>query len=583
MNSLKIKLNNVLITGRIEGTDNFEVTFRREDNFGRTAKSFSSELTFFDDGYQILKTALLDPANGYGLKVDVEIFDDCCSESVFKGVIRGDSIDWCEPDCSITAQIIEEQPLYDCLDSKVIPYVINQNLKVDLLYCIEGRPKFLHIIGAILLSLIGFIVSTVLLPFVLIIIIISTFIYLICSVVALISFDLTQQDCDDSQTNPSNTIDLIQDLIDETVGFFDTCNRKHPSMLLREYIALGCSGCGLNFQSSILTDPSSIYYNTVLWSAPVEKGNSNTIAGGNLIPDNYPIETVKSFLDNVLKPTFNGDYQIVGNNLIFERKDYFNTTTQWIDAEDLYNSGRIEENKICFSWIDRERWAFGRFEYNVDALDVIGNEAKLRFNDIVEWNVPFNPTQKGEYTVSLPLSPARFRSDDVDNEGTIFDILEVIQGGLLNLIFGSQFANQNKKAMLVNNHCGFNYKLLIWDGVDRDFATVKNDYSDSFTGGPVVVKGQVVDPDDRFNYPFWFKENNSNNLYTLFHYIDDPRNPSANNFNFQFSFQFECSDLNSFDWAKTVRIPKNGSIEFGKVRELKVNFINRTISVSGII
>lgn len=584
MNSMKIKLNGVLITGRVDGMENFEVTLRRADNFGRTAKSFSSEMTFFDDAYQILKTALIDPVNGYGLKVNVEVFDDCCSEAVFVGVIRGDAIDWCEPDCSITASIIEEDLAYNCLQSKVIPKLTNSNDFVNLLYCIEGRPKFLHIIGAILLSIIGFIVSTVLLPFVLVIIVIAAFVYVICSIVCFLPLtDCTQDDCDDSQTNPSNTVDLIQDLIDETVGFFDTCNRKHPSVILRKYLEAGCAQCGLSFQSSILNNPSSIYYNSVLWSAPVEKGVSNTIAGPSLIEQNYPIETLETFLDNVLKPVFNGDYAIVGNSLVFERKDYFNQTTQWIDGEQLLTDGKIVENQICYSWIDRERWAFGRFEYNVDALDIIGNEAKLRFNDIVDFNVPYSPTQTGQLNVSLPLSPARFRSDDVDNEGTIFDILEVFQGGFLNLIFGAQFASQNKKAMLLNNHCGFNYKLLIWDGVDREFSTVKNNYSDSFTGGTVVVNGQVVDPDDRFNYPYWFKENNANNLYSLFHFIDDPRNPTATQFNFNFNFLFDCSDLNSFDWSKTVRLPKNGSIVYGRIKEIKINFINRTMSVSGIV
>jgi hypothetical protein len=584
MNSMKIELNGVLITGRVDGTDNFEVTLRREDNFGRTARSFSTELVFFDDGYSILKAALIDPVNGFGLKVDVKIFDDCCSEPVFVGVIRGDAIDWCEPECSISSQVIEEQLSYNCIESKVLNTDLDRNERVDLLYCIEGRPKFIHIVLGILLSILGFVVSTVLLPFVVVILVIAALVYFVCSVVCVLPLtDCTQDDCDDSQSNPSNTVDLIQDLIDETVGLFDTCNRKHPSGILRDYIKRTCQDCNLQFQSSILNDPSSIYYNTVLWSAQVEKGVSNSITSTELIAENTPLETLQTLFDNILKPTFNADFAIVGNTLIFERKDYFNTTVQWIDAEQLLNDGRIAENKICFSWIDRERFAFGRFEYNLDALDIIGNEAKLRFNDIVEFNIPFSPTQSGQYNVSLPLSPARFRSDDVDNEGTIFEILEFFQGGLLNLIFGGQFTNQNNKSMLLNNHCGFNYKLLIWDGDDLEFGTVKNNYSDAFTGGPVFVDGANVDPDDRFNYPFWFKENNLNNLYSLFHYIDDPRNPSSTQFNFNFTFQFNCSDLSSFDWSKTIRLPKNGTIVNGRVKEVKINFINRTMSVNGIV
>jgi hypothetical protein len=584
---MKILLNGALITGRVDGVNNFEITLRREDVAGKSARSFSSELTFYDDGYNIIKTQLINPSNGYGKKVDVKIYDDCCSEPVFEGYIRGDAIDWCEPACSVTANVVEIDDAYSCLESKPISLLNSALLSdrdyVDVPYCIEHRPKFVQIVIAILLSLIGNILSAVLFPFLLLIILIAGIIYVICSIVCFLPLtDCTQDDCDDSQINPAVLLDTLEDAVEDTIGFFDTCNRKHPSGLLRQYIKTTCSFCGLNFQSSILNDPSSIYYNTLLWSAPVEKGVLNTTPFPDMIEANKPIETLQTLFDNILKPTFNGDYQIVGNTLIFERRDFFQSTTTWIDAEQLLNNGQIIDNQICYSWIDKERWAFGRFEYSMDALDIIGNEAKLRYNDIVEWNIPFNITQSGQYQNILPISMARFRGDDVDSEGTIYDILSFWQGGLLNIFFSGLFSAGGDE-MLLNNHCGFNYKLLIWDGVDMYNGKIKHYYDDAFTGGPVIVDGNPVDIDDRYNYPYWFKEDNTNNLYSLFHYIDDPRLPGTTQFDFSFTFPFTCGDLTNFDFNKVVRLPKNGTIVFGRVKEVKINFINRTMAVSGIV
>ena len=152
----------------------------------------------------------------------------------------------------------------------------------------------------------------------------------------------------------------------------------------------------------------------------------------------------------------------------------------------------------------------------------------------------------------------------------------------MNVFFGGALSDYTS-AMLVNDDTGFNYKLLIWDGASMTSGSVRDNYPDSFTGGPVIVNGNNVPPSARQNYPFWFKEHNANNLYTLFHYIDDPRNPTATQFQFDFSFEFSCSDLTNFDWSKTVRMYKNGSVVFGQITEVKLNFVTRLATVSGIV
>jgi hypothetical protein len=210
----------------------------------------------------------------------------------------------------------------------------------------------------------------------------------------------------------------------------------------------------------------------------------------------------------------------------------------------------------------------------------LGNEAAPRFNDIIDWNVPFNPSQSGQYTVSLPLSPVRTREDKIRQN--FYEYFENWAGGAVNAFFGGALSDYTN-AMLMNDDTAFNYKLLIWDGQDMENAAVKTDYSDSFTGGAVIVNGSNVPVGSRQNYPFWFKENNANNLYTLFHYIDDPRQPTATQFNFDFAFEFSCEDLANFDWSKTVRLPKNGSVVYGQITEVKLNFVTRVATVSGIV
>ena len=69
--NLTIELNGNLIQGRIDGADNFQITYRRADETGKLSQSYSSELTFYDDGYQMLKQNLIDnPKTTRGFEKD---------------------------------------------------------------------------------------------------------------------------------------------------------------------------------------------------------------------------------------------------------------------------------------------------------------------------------------------------------------------------------------------------------------------------------------------------------------------------------------------------------------------------------
>ena len=563
MNStLKIELDNTLITGRVDGIDNFVVTIRKQDEDGRIASSFSSELTFYDDGYQYLKTKLLDSQFGFSAEVDVKIYDDYCGEVVFDGKIRGDGVDWCEPNCYITANIIEDDPVYSCIQNKVIWDNQNGFLSKQLpgvTYCIMVRPLFVHEVISYMMALLQQIVAfvfLVLLPVVALVYVICELIRGICAV-----FGCNKPNCTGDFSNPREWLDLLSDILAK----LSQCNHRHPSPYVRDYIKNVCDICGLTFRSSILNDPASqynYYYNLVMMAAQVERGRDGSNMDNTLIQENAPTETLATLMDTYLKPLFNADYQIANGELVFERKDYFfNSNSIWIDTEQLLNDGLIVDNAVCYSWIDKERYSFGNYKYSMDASDYIGNEVRFRWEDIVEWNgPPTNSAQIGSKDLTVLSSPARFLKDGYNGADLLL----------------AYFNRYDIESMIMSQHRAFNYKFLIVKPNDESY--VASYYSNAFTGGSLTAN-----EDERYNYPMWFREGYTNNLYSNFHYIDNPRLALATNYNFKFTFAFDCATYNSFDFNKTVKLVLGGNVKYGQVRELSVDFNKRTISVTGIV
>lgn len=524
------------ITGRIDGIENFSVTYREEDDNGSIARSFSSELKFYDDGYNYIKQFLIDPPDGFFNVIPVNIWDACCNKLVFKGVIRGDSVDWCEGDCYASANIIQQDDVVSCIQNKLIWDNKNQFLTRNfpkIRYCLQNRPLFIQTIIDYISLLLSFFVDF--------------FLLLPLAITALFAPGWNQQ---------------LKDLRNTIRGALLPCGSYHPSAYLRDYINNVCSICGLTFQSSILNDPNSVYYNTVLFSAQVKKGRLPSDTDGTLIGANKPLETLSSLFQAYLNPVFNGKFKIRNNVLIFERKDYFNTSTQWIDVEQLQNEGRLIDNKVCYNWIDKQRYAFGRFEYQGDAMEYIGNEYLDFYNDIVEWNPTGNPYQTGEYAVSLPLAPGRFVGDAETNN--------------IDLTYSSQYPG----VLLMAQHTAFTYKFLI---INPGTGKVINNFPDSALdmgfGGDIPGTSSW----ERYNYPYWFVENRKGNLYTNFHYIDDPRLLQNTNFDFKFTFQFTCQEFADFEFGKNVRLIRGGQEKFGQIKEIQVDFNNRTIQVTGVV
>ena len=593
----RIKLNGTEITGRVDGlrgeNANFVVTFQRAGGDSTPKKSYSGELTFYDDGYELLKAELINDPAGFNKEVAVELYDDCCKgEPVFVGVIRGDSIDWCEPKCFVKAQVFEQIPELNCFQSTIISDNFNgfqDKAHPKIRYCTELRPQFLHLVIIYFAFILAQAIAVVLLPIIIAIVAIIAVINVICNTLETIcAIEIggvalcTAPDCSTEFSNPISTVNFLIDLINDIINLVLGCGRFHPSGLLREYIENACLKCGLTFQSSILNDSGSIYYDTVLFSAPVEKGRGQNDTNGSLIKGNEPLLTLEQLFNEYLNPTFNAKYEIINGALVFERKDFFNVGATWLNTGELLTTGRILENQICFNWIDNPRPSFGRFEYSLDAQDYIGNEAKTRFNEIVEFNPSGSPLFAGELTRSLPFAPARFRGDGVNQ--TVMDYFLTFAGGIFNSVFGGQFSD-NTNVLLMNQNTAFQLKLLIWDSATGyEFAKVKKDYSTTFTGGAVIVEGDLIPTNQLFNYPYWFKEVRTNNLYTEYHYIDNPQVNESRQFDFDFTVtDFDCNEFRNFDFDKIVKVVQSETLKNGEITQIEVNFTNRTIKIRGLV
>jgi hypothetical protein len=559
--SLRIEINGVLITGRVDGIGSFTIN-QSVDETDRVIKAtYSSELTFYDDAYQIIKTNLIDDPAGFSKDLPVKVYDSVCGNAVFEGVIKGDAIDWCEPDCSVSCNLMQDDYVGSCLQNKLIwddTYgFVSNGQYFPVRYCVVHRPIFLHALVKIIASILQLVIA-----------IIYGIVWILTTIAGILSGGLK-----DKWNQLNSQYQSIN-------NYLDPCKRFHPSPYLREYIQNVCKVCGISgFDSTILNNPSSPYYNTVLFAAQIEKGREKNDPSKKLIKDNLPTETLHTLMRDYLIPLFNADYRVINNRLIFERKDYFyNTNSVWVDTQQLLNEGRLIKDQVCYSWLDKKKFSYGNFKYSEDAQEYLGNEAITRWSDIVEWNPPAYPAgqvysaaQKGEQKWESAITPARFHADGL--------------GDIDFLITNGANWTDNETILVMAQQTAMNYKFLIADTSDWNRGRIKTGYDNAFCGTgnglPAVY--------ERYNYPFWFKEGvqgvygYQNNLYSLFHYIDNPRWPGYTRWGFDFKFEFTCDDLDNFNFDKVITLIKNGTTVTGVIKEVSFDFINHVATVKGEI
>ncbi len=552
-------------------------TMRRKNDEGEFAVSFTGELSFTGTDYDYIYNKLVIVPGAINNSVVLKFIDDCCDNKEYVFLIKPESLKWCQGSCEITATAVEYTPesiAYACMESTLVwdnwnGFSTQSHPKVK--YCLEFRPSLLQdailIIG--LFTVIGatalfFTLATILLPLIGTINLVITFINGIISATGGTEIDtITVAGFDDPIDILNWFIDVFQDTNGQLIA---GCGYEHPSPLVRTYVDNVCGKCGLAFSSSILYEPDASkpnhdYWNLVYFSAPVKTGRiDNPFFDTPIVPyidDNKPLLTGKGFFDEIKQP-FNALWDINGSVLRLERRDFFEVQLPFFDVTTYDKEKVISE---CFEWGKKRRPALGDFQYQRDAIDYVGSEATGRWSDIVEWNSPVNPIQKGIETHLFPYSAGRFRNDGIER-----DVLSDYEWMPQNI--GSTIAN-NDKAMIMNSGTSFIPKLLIWDGYDIGNATIKRYGS---IGG--------VGVDEAVNYPMWVDANYAGNLYDRFWFINNPRMTSFSGFDFEIKVIWDCNLLNSININGTIMTSKGLS---KTLEVIDLDFSTSTLTFKGTV
>ncbi len=566
MSGVRVVLDGIVLPpSDVEGDDAIKVSWSAVtgDNSGGPLKRAPGTLTFYGDAWELIKVQLIDHPEGKNRTLPILIFDVCAGQSdflLFEGVVRGDLLRWCDGECSVQADCVEdtvETRKMDCLRSTFVWDDRNgfqTQAHPRMVYCDELRPEWLQWI-VLSLSVLLLLIFLILYPLAVVILSIVDFLN---TLGANIDFD-----GDPSTTNLGWWQNLNQEIANRCIG----CGRRHPSPLVRSYVQNVCDICDVSFSSSIFNSPTSDYYNTVYLNADAKKGIRANDPVGYII-ENRPNKTLDVFLDAVAAP-FNAMWRLENSTIRLERRDKLKGNVMWIDTEQLRTEKRVISG-VCYTWEKEDKPAYLEIGYLPDGLDITSNEAGDRYSEDVNWNDPFFGVQKGIRTEQFMFGAARFRNDGVEEDVlSQFTWYPPLAGAI----------QDHDHALLLSKGIAGNPKLLLWDGVSTDFGVVRQ-YN--VPGWPVV---------DDYNWPLQLNEHNvtphtaypttqaNMALYGRFWAIEDPRVIEGKGYTFELEFEYSRDHLATLDLWKYVQLPYGK----GDIHEVTVNPEGKTIFVSGVV
>lgn len=591
--------------------DNAELVIQRSAEDGTQEFGFSAGVTFYGSAYNYIYDKLVLASNPQEAAIKVDIIDDCCNDRlIYQGELNTESLDWCADSCEITADIQErdlDAEKLGCVESTRVwdnRLGFQQQPHPFFWHCTESRPLFVQDI--IMIFTIHF--TYFILPVFLVIGYLITMVNIIITVINVVIGVI-------NAIPGVPNIDKIDRIGDGDISFFDDvagwitemntrasgCKFGHPAPLVRSYIQNVCDICGVSFSSTILNTPfrddgtPNPYYNLCWLEAPVDKGKRDYTTW---IDDNKPLLTGSAMLEKLRKP-FYANWKIIDGVLYFETEDFFDVAGSWFDATNLDDERIIE---LCFTYQKDTPPAFTTFQWTVDGVDWVGNEAKALYNDIVDWNPPgtVNKRLRGEQQWLIEFSPARFRSDGISRTipETYKDIAQLLGGSLLaDLLIDPKYDN----ALILPQDLTFIPKLLIWDG-ESPFTRAKVIRTPG-AGGTVgigpggIFPGTFDNTDYYYNYPMYVAAADNpavqvgevardaeigellvrkvyipGNLFDNYLYKLDPKQELEAGYRFELRLNRDCKLLDEIDFEKTIKLPVPGGQTLnGTMSEVRIS------------
>jgi hypothetical protein len=561
----------------IDGTKSASFTFRKKDNGGDSAFSFSPELTLYDSAYDYVRTKIINSALPALTEIDVLVYDECCSDSdgnallLFTGKIEGSDVTWCEKPCS-SCQVTVIDNSADgkaiaCLKSNII---WARKAKFDgsgissgedsyrtapyLSYCVDLRPGYMQEIFMIL----GFLLVVVFIP---VIFIVATLVTVVNAIIAVVNFLGGNIPLIGGDVNfYDDALDLITKLQELIVG----CGFKHKTPFVHSYFRNLCDICGLGLQSSLF-GPTGYYHNTLQLDAQFVPGRRTIAKIETNWNKNKPNTNGIQYLESWKE--FNIGWRVSNGILIIEREDY-DFGALWFDLANISDENIIS---LCFGVTDEKPASYAEYNYSKDGIDNTGDEVRNGWTDIVfDWNIPVNPAQSGLKETNLFAGAAQFREDSNRDDVSALD------KPFYNAIY--PILDDYKGALLMEKGVANFKKLLIYDGSSPlDDAKI------------IRYPSSVVDTYD-YNVNFWVKQTYSDGAgvsrdtaYQTLFQIDDPRATGIKTRSYTLEIVADCELVKNMSVDKYIRIPINGIYYDATVEEIQYNTDSYLINITGKI
>ncbi|MCS7028127.1 MAG: hypothetical protein NZ519_05120 [Bacteroidia bacterium] len=349
-------------------------------------------ITFINDAYELIIDKLVyNPqyaATGLIQGIPIRLVDLCDDKVFFEGEIRADTLDFCDKECYVTATPINASPQKRFLDYFEATYISEpESIRTQI-----NHPKvvFALVAGG---NAVGYLIAWLLGIVIFFLKKIDIIVDILRTIINILSLGALRRRLRNFDLSP--VIQAISDL-GTGLAYF------HPTPYLRTYITETIhlcnqrAGTNFTFKSSIF-EPNSPYYNTVYFFSDYDRGRDidfNNLSDTGLIT-NEPLKTGADLL-NDLKTVFNADWRIIGNQVVFERVDFFE------------NKGvNLQQYKTCYTLRDTPLPAAIEIKFADDASN---SEANTNgYYDYFElWNKdPFSPRQKGIEKINIPFGRTR--------------------------------------------------------------------------------------------------------------------------------------------------------------------------------
>lgn len=487
--NIEVYLDNRLL---VYGQDYLlEQPIRIVDSDDEKVERFEGDITFINDTYNLILDRLVDnpqyARTGLVQGIPIRLVDLCDNTTFFQGEIRADTLDFCDRECFVTATPVNTSDRKRFLDFFESTYISEPESIRNTI----NHPKtvYAQVSGG---NATGYFISLLLGIVAFVLFVLDIVVDILRTVLNILSLGLLRNRLRSFDLTP-----VITSVLDAGTGlaFF------HPTPYVRTYIqetialANQKAGTNITFRSSIF-EQSSPYYNMCYLFSDYQRGRDidfNSLSDTGLIT-NEPLKTGSDLL-NDLAVVFNAKWRLIGNEVVFERKDLFEQ-----------NGADIRQYKTCYTLRDNPLPQAIEITFAEDSSNTESNTNG--YYDYFElWNQdPFSPRQKGLKRVTIPFSRSRQLYDKSVNYTPVSDKnLDFEQYAVAQLAFQVLFPDAK-----INRLRSDRAPLLVMDNgrLSNPILLILDPNQNSFWGNLIVNN----------NFDLYGK-----NLYDRFHFIDNPR------------------------------------------------------------